>query len=176
LEDNGILAWPWKNLAARLHLQVGGVLSDKDDYDGALSEISETLAIVKPLADANPVYAAWQELMADAYNHTGWVLLRRSDGNDDGNDLVEALRNQKLALSIREFVAKSDPKNGVRKVELLSSFHAVGSVLLAQRNFSDAFASFEAGLELGGSRWPTHKLQWVQPLLARKSGRKRYLI
>jgi tetratricopeptide (TPR) repeat protein len=86
------------------YIQVGDVLRDRTDWDGALVAYQESLAINQSLAKADRSNAVWQHDLSVS-------LTRMSQVHEQQGGRDEALRFAEESLQIDERLALLDPTN-----------------------------------------------------------------
>ncbi|MFM9942995.1 MAG: caspase family protein [Hyphomicrobiaceae bacterium] len=122
-------------------LGLGDVALDQGHLPSARRLYESALAIVEPIAKADPGNAGWQRDLSVSHNKIGDVL--RAQGN-----LPAALDAFNASLAIAERLAKADPGNAGWQRDLSVSQEKIGDVLVEQGNLPAALDAFNAALAI----------------------------
>jgi tetratricopeptide (TPR) repeat protein len=121
--------------------ELGDVLTAQGDLTGAGKAYVEDLAILRPLAAADPTQAVAQRDLSVALAKTGDVL--RAQG-----DLTGASKAYAEVLAIFRRLAAPDPTNAVAQRDLLAALQRTGSVLRAQGDLTGAGKAYAEDLAI----------------------------
>jgi len=153
------------------------VLHNQAKIPEALESYRAALAIRERLAKADPGNALWQRALSTSHNKIGDILRAKGDlkaaleflsraRGDPGliflaslekladvrrvglGDFAEALESYRVALAIRERLAKADPSNAGWQQDLSTSHFNIGDVLVAQNKLTPALKDYRTGLSI----------------------------
>src|SRR5262249_47313298 len=98
---------------------IGYILGEEGDVDGALSYYRKVLAIRKALVDADPKDTRARGGMARTYSYIGHLLWRKGQFH-------ESIAAHKKALSFREGLSSDDPTNKSKRLAVAQSENQIG--------------------------------------------------
>jgi tetratricopeptide (TPR) repeat protein len=138
---------------------LGGIWRRRSDLISALKSYSDSLAIARRGAKAEPANADWQRDLSVSYNKIGEVELAQGD-------LKAAVKSYSDALAIRERLARSDPGNADWQRDLWFSYAIVADAYRKSNQTAKARDAFVAGRAIIGNlveHYPD-QAQWKQDL------------
>lgn len=150
---------PVQRQIAAAYLRIGDLqgrpyAANLGDTTGALFSYQRALALLVPLAAANPSDAGLQAQIANGYDASGRLLTRMLNYPGASDDL-------RKAISIRQRLAESNRTDANNLKMLAASWHALGNVLLYAQNPFGALGAFKRSrsiwrrLDLNNAKDPT---------------------
>ncbi|MBV1694985.1 MAG: caspase family protein, partial [Hyphomicrobiales bacterium] len=118
-------------------LGLGDVALAQGSLPSARRLYETALAIVQPLAAADPGNAGWQRDLSVSHNKIGDVLVAQGS-------LPAALASYRASHAIAERLAAADPGNAGWQFDLGISNERLGDVLASQGNLAEALKLYEA--------------------------------
>jgi tetratricopeptide (TPR) repeat protein len=131
----------WLQDVAVSHNEIGGVLEEQGDHDGALAEHMASLAVAERLVAFEPTNQEWKSTLGDAHGHLCTVLLAK-------HDHAGALSHCRARLEIVVAAVAADPDNLDTQAELADTKDTIGDVQLATGDAAAALSSYREGLAI----------------------------
>ncbi|MBO0765534.1 MAG: caspase family protein [Hyphomicrobiaceae bacterium] len=128
----------WQQMSVQAHALTAGVLRRQGDLDGALAGFRAALA---GFGKIDKVDAGWQGTLGEIHTNIGGVLRELGD-------LAAALASYRAALPIYESLAKAEPANNPRQVQLGAAYGNVAAVLEIHNDLAGALAGYRAALDI----------------------------
>jgi serine/threonine-protein kinase len=126
---------------AEASFALGDLTSEIGDKQDALIALTESLAILEGLAEANPSVRAFQRDLARNYNHIGNLL------SDTGKP-SDAMKSYDAALAIQTKLAQANPSVTALQANLAISLNNIGMLLRVTGKPADALKSYHAALAI----------------------------